>query len=442
MLNKLSRSIRNDNMISPGEEIICAVSGGADSIALLFAMKLLTDVMDFKLSAAHFNHHLRGTESDRDEAFVKDFCAGYGIPLYLSGGQITPGKKGLEASARQARYDFLLSLPGKIATAHTADDNAETILMHLIRGTGLKGLGGITPKTDRLIRPMLSVTRDEVERFLEEYALPHVEDSSNESSDFLRNRIRHSVMPLMRAENPRFSENLSAMARNLRMDEDFLTPPSGPMPGAAELRRMHGAPRRRYLERFLKENGVKEPENAHLEAMEALVFSGNPSAKSHFPGGILIGREYDRLVCLPPQTPFTEVSLPCPGKTVLASCGVCIEVFPAEAFSDSRDCFTVEAHGKILVRPRRSGDEITLSGGTKKLKKLFIDRKIPAARRPFIPVIADDDGILGVYGIGANRKRIAQGKKALCIRFTDLTETNGIESSVPEKIEYCSEESL
>ena len=167
MLNKLLGTIRKYDMIAPGDEIVCAVSGGADSVALTFAMYLLKDKLDIRLSAAHFNHHLRGEESDRDEKFVKEFCDRYDIPLYLGGGEVKPGKKGLEAAARDARYAFLRSLPGKIATAHTADDNAETVLMHLVRGTGLKGLGGIAPVRGRIIRPMLEITRRQVLEFLE-----------------------------------------------------------------------------------------------------------------------------------------------------------------------------------------------------------------------------------------------------------------------------------
>ena len=168
MLNKLLDFIRRYDLISPGDRVTCAVSGGADSVALLFALYLLREKLGITLEAAHFNHRLRGEESDGDQAFVKEFCGRYDIPLHLGSGEIIPGKKGLEAAAREARYAFLRSLPGKIATAHTADDNAETVLLHLVRGTGLKGLGGIAPVSAAVIRPMLTVTRREVEAFLRE----------------------------------------------------------------------------------------------------------------------------------------------------------------------------------------------------------------------------------------------------------------------------------
>ena len=179
MQSKLLSAIRSYGMVRPGDRVICAVSGGADSMALLWCMWLEMENLGIAVEAAHFNHHLRGEESDRDEAFVRNFCHFHGIPLHVGAAQVTPGKKGLEAAAREARYAFLKTLPGIIATAHTADDNAETVLMHLIRGTGLRGLGGITPVQPGLIRPMLDVTREEVEAFLAENWIAHMEDSSN-----------------------------------------------------------------------------------------------------------------------------------------------------------------------------------------------------------------------------------------------------------------------
>ena len=163
MLNKMLAALRRYEMVQPGDRVICAVSGGADSMALLWGMFLLREKLGIILEAAHYNHNLRGEESKKDAEFVRSFCEFHDIPLHLGEGNVTPGKKGLEAAARDARYAFLRSLNGTIATAHTADDNAETVLMHLVRGSGLRGLGGVTPKSDGLIRPMLDVTRAQVE---------------------------------------------------------------------------------------------------------------------------------------------------------------------------------------------------------------------------------------------------------------------------------------
>ena len=423
MLNKLLSFLREQEMLQPGDRVVCAVSGGADSVALLFAFYLLKEKLGIILEAAHFNHHLRGEESDRDEAFVKELCDRYDIPLHLGGGEILPGKKGLEAAARDARYAFLRGLPGKIATAHTADDNAETVLMHLVRGTGLKGLGGITPIHGNVIRPMLKVTRQDVENFLEEWCLSHIEDSSNETDAFLRNRIRHHVMPLLTRENPQIAENLSRMALRLRLDEEFLSQQinSTGLPSVESLKTMPKALRSRALEAFLKESGVKEPEDAHIAMTEALLYSQKPSARACLPGGVTIAREYDRLVCLSQTKDLKETVLPCPGEVLLPGLRVTCE--PARERLSTPEAFTVCPTGEIRLRSRQSGDTIRTSGGTKSLKKLFIDRKIPAARRQQIPVVCDMAGILGVYTIGANWDRTS-GENSVTIRFEN-TENKG-----------------
>ena len=417
MLNKLERFLREEEMVCSGDTVIAAVSGGADSVALLFALYLLKDKLEISLEAAHFNHNLRGEESFRDEAFVRTLCDRYDIPLHVGSGKVAAGEKGLEAAARDARYAFLHTLTGKIATAHTADDNAETVLMHLVRGTGLKGLGGITPIHGNVIRPMLTCTRSDVEAFLEEWCLRHIEDSSNQSDAFLRNRLRHHVMPLLKEENPRLAENLSRMALRLREDEAYLSRQSEYeiLPPVEELKTMHPAIRSRTLEAFLKQSGVKEPEDKHIAAAEALVFSDRPSARAAFPGGVTIARRYDRLEALKIRETLEETVLQCPGETVIPGFRILCE--PAKTLVNTPDTFTVCPEGTLILRSRKSGDSIRLKGGSRSLKKLFIDRKIPAVDRDRIPVLADEAGILGVYGIGIHQDRAANAIPAMTIHI-------------------------
>ena len=405
MLNKLCL-----DAVKPGDTVVCAVSGGADSMALLFAFYLKKEALGIHLEAAHFNHQLRGEESDGDEDFVREFCDRFDIPLHVGRGNVTSGKKGLEAAARDARYGFFATLSGKIATAHTADDNAETVLMHLVRGTGLKGLGGIPPVSGNLIRPMLNVTRQEVLEFLSEYHISYRTDSSNETDDYLRNRLRHHVMPLLRAENPKIGENLSAMAQRLRLDEQALQKCAdyAELPGVTQLRSMESAVRSRVLERFLKENGVREPEKEHIALAESLIFSHKPSAKGSFPGGVTVTRVYDRLEVLAENAQLSPVTLPQSGKLELPEWGLRVSVKDAPAIENSPSIFTVQTAGNIILRSRESGDTMRLPGGSKSLKKLFADRKIPAAKRPLIPVLADDQGVLAVYEIGVNLDRAAK----------------------------------
>ncbi len=423
MLNKLTAFIGKYAMLQKQDSVICAVSGGPDSMALLWAMYMLQDKLQIRLSAAHFNHCLRGEESDRDEAFVRKFCKDYDIALVVERKQVKAGKKGLEAAARQARYDFFATLPGFVATAHTADDNAETVLMHLVRGTGLKGLGGIAPVAGRIIRPMLEVTRAQVLAFLEQYHVPYVTDSTNAEDMFLRNRLRHHVMPLLEQENPKLSQNLSAMAMQLRNDEALLESLTPQTDRIEQLRQMDTASRSRALAGFLEMAGVKEPEREHIQLAERLVFSANPSAKASFPNGVTVRCNYDRLIACSDTQPLEQQELPVSGSVTLNDPGITVSCKPAVNAVAGVDSFTVVPRGKILVRPRQQGDSMRLSGGTKTLKKLFIDRKIPAHRRLQIPVIADDEGVLGVYGIGPNLDRVSNSADGVTIFFESIDKT-------------------
>ena len=414
MLNKLTAFIRAYDMIAPGDHVICAVSGGADSVALLLALYLQRQKLGIQLSAAHFNHHLRGEESDGDARFVRELCDRYEIHLYEGEGQVQPGEKGLEAAAREARYAFLRTLPGKIATAHTANDNAETLLLHLVRGTGLKGLGGITPVGEKLIRPMLLITRKEVEAFLEEYCLRHIEDSSNISDQFLRNRLRHHMMPLLEEENPRVALALSETALRLRQDDAFLEAEARRQEttDVGELRAMPEALRNRILENLLKFWGVREPESRHIAMVTALVFSENPSARAALPGNITVERCYGVLRKQQNAAAPEPVRIHCPGVTEAPQWGLRVICSPAEN--------GLRPVGEVMLRSRLPGDEIRLPGGTKSLKKLFIDKKIPASWRPFVPVLADEQGVLAVYDCGIQLDRVSPKEGTWQFRFEKI----------------------
>ena len=422
MLNKLLTFIRQQKLVEPGDSVTCAFSGGPDSVALLFALYLLKDKLQIQLAAAHFNHHLRGEESDRDENFVREFCLRYDIPLTVGRGKVISGKKGLEAAARDARYTFLRTLPGKIATAHTADDNAETVLMHLVRGTGLKGLGGIAPVNGNVIRPMLNVTRQDVEDFCAEWCLSYITDSSNLGDAFLRNRLRHHVMPLLKQENPQLSANVSAMALRLRQDEACLAQMSQAETMDVEaLRNMHPSLRSRCLEKFLKESGVREPEACHIAQAESLVFAAKPSAFARFPGGIIIARNYDVLEIRQEAEALPGVELPVPGSVVWGDYRI--------TASEAGEGLTIYPDGPITVRSRASGDTLRLSGGTKTLKKRFIDRKIPVAERSRIPVLSDRRGVLAVYGFGTNPDMEDKSKPPIRVTIEKITDTEEKENA-------------
>ena len=352
MLNKLHSFAKQYDMVQPGDRIICAVSGGADSVALLFALYLLAPKLKITLEAAHFNHCLRADESDDDEAFVRQLCDRLDIPLHTDRGQVVAGKKGLEAAARTARYAFLESLGGKIATAHTADDNAETVLMHLIRGTGLRGLGGICPIRGNVIRPMLSVTRQEVLEFLREYNLSWREDSSNAGDDFLRNRLRHNVLPLLKKENPSLAQNLSQTALQLRWDEQALSAQVDPEDtDVTHLRQLAPSIRSRWIVAFLECHGVPEPEQAHVALVDQLICSSKPSARCDLPGGVQVSRCYDRIVVMQKNAPLATVPLQIPCSIPVAGTDLLLTIKQADTLFREPDCFTLKTG---LIRHRRA----------------------------------------------------------------------------------------
>ena len=418
MLHKMTAAIRRYDMVKPGDTVICAVSGGADSMALLWGMFLLKEKLGIRVECAHFNHSLRGGESDRDAEFVRNFCDFHDIKLHLATGTVVPGPKGLEAAARDARYAFLKRLNGTVATAHTADDNAETVLMHLLRGSGLRGLGGVTPKSEGLIRPMLDVTRAEVEEFLRENYIRHVEDSSNRGDEFLRNRLRHHVMPLLKAENPSIATGLSAAAQRIRQDAALLDSLASDLDptDVTVLREAPGPLRRRAIEGLLRENGFPEPSAEHIRQAEAVVFSEKPSARASF-GGVTLRRSYDRLTVEREQIILPTRALPAEGVTALPEIGMAVRT----AIADGPGENIISPAGQMVVRSRRSGDSLTTKGGTKSLKKRFIDRKIPQWERSTVPVIADEQGVLAVMGFGMDENR-KSGGPYIRIEFVTISE--------------------
>lgn len=419
-------------LLPRGGTVLCAVSGGADSVYLLDRLNTLRGrtFFDFTLVAAHYNHHLRGAESDRDEAFVREFVAGYcgAARVTDEGGEYTlppvelvvghgdvgleakRRRQGIEETAREMRYAFLYETARAvgadvIATAHTADDNLETLLLHLVRGTGLQGLTGIAPKQGMLVRPLLAVTRREIEAYLRLYGIPHVEDSSNADESYSRNKMRRQVLPLLEQFNPALRENSIEMIRCLRADNDYLNAQAGEIAARAEVTEdgvsiaaaaIAQAPDplavravRGLLARTA--GGITDCAAAHLEAVTALCRGSDPSGEVRLPGGRTARRIYDRLVItdrppLPPLDPFAprRGENPVPGTDWILR----LDAAPWPG---------------LVIRPRRTGDEIVLPGRPRRsLKKLFIDRKIPRRRRECIPVLADADGVLAVAGFGPN----------------------------------------
>ena len=412
MKDKVLRWCREQRLFPSGGPVTVALSGGADSVAMLHLLLSLRDPLGITVCAAHFNHHLRGDESRRDEDFCRDLCARLQVPLRCGGGDVAAWAaktgQGVEASARELRYGFLLEDGGTVATAHNADDNLETLLLHLIRGTALRGLCGIPPRRGSIVRPVLCLTRQEILAYLREQDLAYVTDSTNNTDFCLRNRLRHHVIPTLLPENPGLPERALDTARLLREDEALLQQQADALLDRA--RRGNGwsaavlaaAPRPlalRALWRLAEDAGGTQLSAAHLEATLRLLH-GEPAASVDLPG-LKLRRQYDLLLCGEAPVPaFSPVRLPLPGSCPLPGGRrmVCRGPLP---YAGQPGLFLVLSQPPV-VRPRAAGDCLRLPGGSKSLRALMIDRKIPAALRSGVPVIECGGRIAAVWGVGSD----------------------------------------
>lgn len=444
MLKSMETYIRELSLIPRGSHVLCAVSGGADSICLLHALYHLREQFPFTLSAAHYNHQLRGEESLRDKQFVEQFvslCCGPqrlkdgsllpAVRLYTGQGDVAAQAKlqgtGLEETAREMRYAFLQHTAQSvgaqlIATAHTANDNAETILFHLARGSSLRGLGGIPPRRDNLIRPLLTTTRREVEDYLFHYALPHMEDSSNQDDSYTRNRIRHQVIPVLEDISPGFLSRMAQTAALLRSDEAFLTQEAQQLADQAQTEEdglsiqaalLAQAPApiafraiRMLLGRLW--DGDQNCGSTHLTAIWNLCREDNPSAQVHLPHSCTARRCYGRLLLVPSlgPIPLEPGLLPLPGQLEtgcwLITCQA--QTYEGQPQGPWEFWLSRERTGLVSVRPRRTGDRLTPPDRLgKSVKKWMIQEKLPRFQREAIPVLECGGSVAAVAGLGPDR---------------------------------------
>ena len=440
------------DMLPPGGAVLCAVSGGADSMCLLHLLLELSREGGFRVCAAHYHHGMRGAAADADAAFVSRWCADRGVPCAVERGDVYAEAErrglGVEETGRRLRYEFLRRAAaelgcGRVATAHNADDNLETLLLHLARGTGLHGLAGIPPRRGEIVRPLLTTSRAEITAYLEEHNVPHVEDATNADEYYARNRIRRQVVPVLRQLNPRLTESAAETMGYLRADDDFLNAQAAAacrnarwaeddlVIEARYIAQLPAAIAPRAVRRLLEMMGDGDTNcsAAHLKAVVSLARGEDPSAVVYLPGGRLAQRVYQELLLTTqadPLPPFPAEPLCLDGETEAAGTpwrASCRRVTCPEAGEEQQGAFYLardSIQGPLLLRPRQTGDEIALPrrGGTKSLKKLFIDEKIPRRERERIPVLADNRGVAAVAGFGPDQSRAARpGQPAYEIRF-------------------------
>jgi len=452
-LHKVVRAVERYDMLRPGDRVCVALSGGPDSVALLRVLTLLQDDYGLHLVAAHVNHGLRGKESDRDEAFVRDLGASMGVPVEHTAIPVQEIRRheggSIEEVCRRERYRFLDEVCQReclqrVALGHTLNDQAETVVMRFLRGSGTEGLKGMLPVRDgRYIRPFLEVQRDEVLTFLDREGMTYVTDSSNFDRIYLRNSIRGELIPALRDRyNDRLMENMGRMSDILREEDDYLersvltilsqwqispdatvfSVPVIPFNG------LHCAMQRRVIKFILDRMSSQEGGMgyAHIEAVRHLMAGDRPQAVLDLPFCVRVEREYDTLVISKGEGrvtrdagPFTY-AVPLPGTIDVVEAGMRVrcEILPAGEI-DVRDDRAIYMDYESIrfpleIRETRRGDRIRPLGmrGTKKVQKIFIDEKVPKKRRGTTPLLVDRRSVLWIMGM----------RMSDTVKVTDMTE--------------------
>jgi tRNA(Ile)-lysidine synthase len=406
-LHRIRDTIRRYHMATPGDRIGVGVSGGPDSVALLAALAELSTELRVELCVLHFNHHLRA-DADADQECVETVAAALGVPCVVGDSESLHGGGNLEERAREQRYAFFTRAASRhgcarVATGHTADDQAETVLMRLLRGAGADGLAGIPPVRDGfIIRPLLECRRQQVLEFLETRGLPYRADASNFDRRHLRNRVRHEVLPLLSSINPRLPQTLPAMARVWAAEAAYLneeadrraTQATG-SDGSLAVAAISGAPaalQPRVVRAWLRgERGdLRRIEATHVRAVVTLATGSRCNAVTRLPGNSSVVREYERLYLLPqpaepvagpgcqPLWPAAAVSVPPHWRftTGLLCCGPLPWRQPASLWEFLADAEALPR--PLLVRQARPGDRIRPLGmtGRRKLQDVFVDRRV------------------------------------------------------------------
>lgn len=427
MEKKVWQTIQKFHMCPKGAEIVAGVSGGADSVALLHILQRFAAEQSWKLRAVHVHHGLRGAEADRDRDFVADFCQGLGVPCTSFHFDVRQEaqRRGLgeEETGRLLRYEAFEKTAGGglIAVAHNRNDQAETMLMRLCRGAGLTGLCGIRPVRGQIIRPLLYCSRSEIEQYCEKNDLHYCQDSTNDENIYTRNCVRNEILPRLETIYPQAAAHMAQTAELLAGEEDYLSRQAQAgfrqaaikieadsiTLSAAVLAAQHPAMQRRIFRMAMQALGAERGVGRlHFGLLEQLM-EQETGKQLDLPHSITAVQAYGQLILQKNGMPHTGFCYALQPET---------EVFIPEAQIYVRLCVSMEKNAEnwadgctkvfdydkidrgLYCRTRREGDFLVIRNGRKKLKKFFIDEKIPKAQRDRLPLIACGEEILWVTG--------------------------------------------
>lgn len=406
LLENVKQYIIDKQLVMPGDALIVGFSGGADSTALVHILYRLQNELKFTLTAAHLHHGIRGEEADRDLEFAKQFCGQFNINFKYKKCDIptiaAKEKISEETAGREERYRFFSELAGKngkIATAHNKNDNAETVVHHIIRGSGINGICGIAAKRGNIIRPLINVERREIECYCEENGLEYVTDSTNAEIDYTRNKIRHCVLYEMQKINPQIISAVCRTASLANDDNDYIeietekayekyvTYKDGQAVYAIN-KELHNAIEKRIFIKMAHCVGAT-PDFEQVNAMETLVRQGKTGKKIDITGGTA-EISYNNLIVHTKNEKCEFDVLYKNKKIYISECG--LFAMP------EKGGIILPENAEIHIRNRRNGDRIKVNGMTKKIKDIFISKKIPQFERDRIPVVTVNGEVVCVYG--------------------------------------------
>lgn len=436
---KAMETIGRYRMLPEGSKVIAAVSGGADSTAMLHFLCGIRKERSITVFAAHLNHGLRGKEAQRDEDFCAELCRRFGVKLFIGHADVASeaaaNGETVEQAGRRVRYAFLERAArendARLATAHTLSDSIETMMINLVRGTGLKGMCGIPPVRGNIIRPLIQDTRREIEAYCQENGLSYIFDSTNGQKQFTRNRLRLDVIPVLYEINPSFDKTAARALQNLTMDEAFLSGYAGRSLRAAEaggdgydaasLASLEPPIFARAAALAALETTGREPEAKHIESIFDMIKKDCGSVqlsggwRAAVRNGRLLFESAESFKDKPAQEPWPETPF-CEGIFDHGCYRVTVEAVNQDEISNNLknihkqyfnymiDCDKIK--GNAVIRSRRAGDKLRPAGRgvTKTLKKWMNETAVPEELRIIVPVAADEEGVLWTAGIGADER--------------------------------------